>query len=165
MTARAAHPVVGAHEEVHVTGRRILATLVDYLIFAAVGSAMAYYFGTFTVHDAFGVEFHLTGVAWLIFSGLIAVYYVLMEGYLGQTVGKMVVGIKVVGEGSGEVPGFKAAAIRTLLRLVDGLASYLVAFVAILFTPERQRLGDMATHTLVVHKVRWLGAAERRQRT
>ena len=152
MTARVAHPVVGAREEVHVTVRRILATLIDLLFFAVVGSAMAYYFGTFTIHDAFGVEFHLTGVAWLVFSALIAVYYVLMEGYLGQTVGKMVLGIKVVGEGGGEVPGLKAATIRTLLRLVDGLACYVVALVAVLVTPERQRLGDMAAHTLVVHK-------------
>ena len=152
MTARAAHPVVGAHEEVHVTGRRILATLIDYLVFAAVGAAMAYFFGTFAVHDAFGVEFHLTGVAWAVWTGLIAVYYVLMEGYLGQTIGKMALGIKVVGEGDGEVPGLKAATIRTFLRLVDGLAAYLVAFVAVQVTPERQRLGDMAAHTLVVHK-------------
>jgi uncharacterized RDD family membrane protein YckC len=152
MTARAARPVVGAHEDVHVTIRRILATLIDFLVFAAVGSAMAYFFGTFAVHDAFGVEFHLTGVAWLIFSGLIAIYYILMEGYLGQTLGKMVVGIKVVREGTGEVPGLKAATIRTLLRLVDGLASYMVALVAVSVTEKRQRLGDMTAHTLVVHK-------------
>jgi uncharacterized RDD family membrane protein YckC len=113
---------------------------------------MAYFFGTFAVHDAFGVEFHLTGVAWAVWSGLIVIYYTLLEGYLGQTVGKMLVGIKVVQEGSGEVPGLKAATIRTLFRLVDGLASYAVALVAVLVTPKRQRLGDIAAHTLVVHK-------------
>jgi uncharacterized RDD family membrane protein YckC len=87
-----------------------------------------------------------------VWIALIAIYYVLMEGYLGQTVGKMLTGIKVVRGGTGEVPGLKAAAIRTVLRLVDGLASYVVALVAVLVTPERQRLGDMAAHTLVVHK-------------
>jgi uncharacterized RDD family membrane protein YckC len=153
MTARVAPPVTtGTREEVHVTVRRILATLIDFLIFAGVGSVMAYFFGTFAVHDAFGVEFHLTGVAWAVWSALIAVYYVLMEGYLGQPIGKMVLGIKVVREGSGEVPGLKAATIRTLFRLVDGLASYAVALVAVLVTPKRQRLGDMAAHTFVVHK-------------
>jgi uncharacterized RDD family membrane protein YckC len=153
MTARAVHPVVGAHEDVHVTLRRVLATLVDFLIFAAVGSTMAYYFGTFRVlHDAFGVKVLLAPVGWAAWIALIAIYYILMEGYLGQTVGKMVVGIKVVREGTDEVPGLKGATIRTLLRLVDELASYLVALVAILVTPERQRLGDMAARTLVVHK-------------
>ena len=152
MTARVAPTVVGAHEEVHVTMRRILATLIDFLIFAAVGSAMAYYFGTFAVlHDAFGVKVLLAPVGWAVWIALIAIYYVLMEGYLGQTVGKMAVGIKVVREGADEVPGLKAATIRTLLRLVDGLAAYVVALVAVLVTPERQRLGDLAAHTLVVH--------------
>lgn len=143
---------VGIHEDVHVTGRRILATLVDGLLFGAVGVAMAYFFGTITVHDTFGLEAQLGGVAWLVFSALIAIYYVLMEGYLGQTLGKMALGIKVVREDTGEVPGLKAAIIRTLLRIVDGLASYLVAFIAVIVSGKRQRLGDMAAHTLVVHK-------------
>jgi uncharacterized RDD family membrane protein YckC len=137
MTAGVAPPVTtGAHEEVHVTGRRILATLLDLLIFAAVGTAMAYFFGTIAIHDAFGVEVHLSGIAWAVWTGLIAIYYILMEGYLGQTLGKLVLGIKVVQEGTGEVPGLKAAAIRTVFRLVDGLASYVVALVAVLVTPK-----------------------------
>ena len=72
---------------------------------------------------------------------------VLMEGYLGQTRGNMALGIKVVSEDTGEVPGLKVAATRTLLRVVDELASYLVAFKAVMVTAKRQRLGDMAAHT------------------
>jgi uncharacterized RDD family membrane protein YckC len=79
-------------------------------------------------------------------------YYVLMEGYLGQTVGKMLLGIKVIREDDGGVPGVKAAAIRTVLRIVDGLFSYLVAFIVVLASAKNQRLGDMAAHTLVVRK-------------
>jgi uncharacterized RDD family membrane protein YckC len=37
-----------------------------------------------------------------------------------------------------------------LLRIVDGLFSYLVAFIAVLISGKNQRLGDMAAHTLVV---------------
>jgi uncharacterized RDD family membrane protein YckC len=40
--------------------------------------------------------------------------------------------------------------IRTILRVVDGLGGYVVAFVTVLVTPKRQRLGDLAAHTLVV---------------
>ena len=75
-----------------------------------------------------------------------------MEGYLGQTVGKMPFGVKVIQENDGEVPGLKAATIRTLLRIVDGLFSYLVAFITVLITEKRQRVGDMAAITLVVRK-------------
>ena len=74
-----------------------------------------------------------------------------MEGYLGQTLGKMLLGIKVVREDTGGVPGLKAAVIRTLLRIVDGF-SYLVAFVAVLASQKNRHLGDMAAHTLVVRK-------------
>jgi uncharacterized RDD family membrane protein YckC len=68
------------------------------------------------------------------------------------SLGKMLLGIKVVREDTGEVPGVGAAVIRTLLRLIDGLFAYLVGFIAVLVSAKRQRLGDMAAHTLVVRK-------------
>ena len=74
----------------------------------------------------------------------------LLEGSLSQTVGKMATGIKVVSEATGATPGIAAAAIRTLLRLIDGLFCYAVAFFTVLASGQRQRLGDMAAHTLVV---------------
>ena len=76
--------------------------------------------------------------------------FVLFEGYCGQTLGKMVVGVRVVDEQTGQLPGLGKAAIRTVLRLVDGLLGYLVAWIAVLVSARRQRLGDMAAHTLVI---------------
>ena len=141
--------------DVHVTGRRILAIIVDGIIVGLPTGLMAALLGAFS---SGGGEFSapLEGVAGL-FVALTSVvlyfgYYVLMEGYLGQTVGKMLLGIKVVREDDGGVPGVKAAAIRTVLRIVDGLFSYLVAFVVVLASAKNQRLGDMAAHTLVVRK-------------
>ena len=77
-------------------------------------------------------------------------YYIVLEGYWGQTLGKKLLGIKVVREDTGTVPGVRAAAIRSVLRLVDGIFSYLVAFITVLVSAKNQRLGDMAEHTLVV---------------
>jgi uncharacterized RDD family membrane protein YckC len=88
----------------------------------------------------------------LIFFVLVVLYYIILEGYLGQTLGKMLCGIKVVREGTVEVPGLGAAALRTVLRLIDGLFGYLVAFIAVLASAKNQRLGDMAAHTLVIRK-------------
>jgi uncharacterized RDD family membrane protein YckC len=79
-------------------------------------------------------------------------YYTIMEGYLGQTVGKMLLGIKVVREDDGAVPGLGAAAIRTVMRIIDGIGTYLVGFIAVLVSSKNQRLGDMVAHTLVVRK-------------
>jgi uncharacterized RDD family membrane protein YckC len=152
MAAGVAAPLIGTRQEVHVTGRRILATLVDSVVFGLLYALMAALFGTFQTAE-FGHWYATLPVIPTVVYGLIVVfYYVLMEGYLGQTVGKMVLDIKVVREGTGEVPGPKAAAIRTLLRVVDALFSYLVAFVTVVANEKRQRFGDMAAHTLVVHK-------------
>jgi uncharacterized RDD family membrane protein YckC len=142
----------GPTGKIHVTGRRVVATLIDGLIFGVTYWLLALVFGDIrTQGDAANYVADLP-VAISIAYGLFVVgYYVLLEGYLGQTVGKMATGIKVVTEATGQSPpGIAAAAIRTLLRLIDGLFSYLVAFVAVLSTAKRQRLGDMAAHTQVI---------------
>jgi uncharacterized RDD family membrane protein YckC len=64
----------------------------------------------------------------------------------------MAAGVTVVSETTGRPPGVGAAAARTLLRLVDGLLTYTVAFVVTLTSAKRQRLGDMVAHTLVIRK-------------
>ena len=141
--------------DVHVTGRRILAIIVDGIIVGLPTGLIAAMLGVVS-SGAGEVSASLEGVAGL-FAALISIvlyfgYYVLMEGYLGQTLGKMLLGIKVVREDDGGVPGVKAAAIRTVLRIVDGLFSYLVGFITVLISGKNQRLGDMAAHTLVVRK-------------
>ena len=77
-------------------------------------------------------------------------YHVWPVGSRGQTVWKMLLGIKVVRESTGGTPGFGAAALRTVLRFVDGIGSYLVSFIVVLISGKRQRLGGMAARTLVV---------------
>lgn len=89
----------------------------------------------------------------LLYALLVVLYYVLMEGYLGQTVGKMLLGIRVVREGARDrAPGLRAAVVRTALRIVDGLLGYMVAFVTVLVSGKNQRFGDMAAGTLVVRR-------------
>ena len=146
---------LSATMDVHVTGRRILAIIVDGIIIGLPTGLLAGLLGLVSSSGS-EVSTSLEGIVGL-FVALTSVvlylgYYVLMEGYLGQTVGKMLLGIKVVREDDGGVPGVKAAAIRTVLRIVDGLFSYLVGFIAVLASAKNQRLGDMAAHTLVVRK-------------
>jgi uncharacterized RDD family membrane protein YckC len=69
----------------------------------------------------------------------------------GATLGKRMVGIRVVGE-DGEHVTIGAAIVRNLLRLVDALFFYLVAFVFAVTSTRGQRLGDRAAHTVVVRR-------------
>ena len=137
--------------DVHVTGRRVLATIVDAMVLGVLFAVMTILFGESSTSGT-SVSFSMGTFPTLGFFILAMAYYILMEGYLGQTLGKMLLGIKVVREDTGEMPGIKAAAIRSVLRVVDGLFSYLVAFVTVLISGKNQRLGDMAAHTLVVRK-------------
>jgi len=144
--------VVGIQEDVHVTGRRILATVVDGLVFGALFTVMTMLFGSITNVGFANWNGSMPALPSVLYGVIVVLYYILLEGYLGQTVGKMVLGIKVVREDNGEVPGLGGATIRTLLRIIDGLFSYLVAFITVLISGKNQRLGDMAAHTLVVRR-------------
>ena len=137
--------------EVHVTGRRILATIVDLIISSVFYWVVAMLFGGTSVEGG-TIAFSLGGIGSLVYLVGVFAYYLLLEGYLGQTVGKMLLGIKVVREDNGEVPGLGAAALRTLLRIIDGIFFYAVAFVSVLATQKNRRLGDMAANALVVRK-------------
>lgn len=149
----AAPPVAGTGQDVHVTGRRIVATVVDGLLLGVLYALMAALFGTYVRTDAFGWEASMPALPTVAYALIAVLYYVLMEGYLGRTVGKVLVGIRVVREGAGDQPpGLRAAVIRTALRIVDGLLGYAVAFVTVLVSGKNQRLGDMAARTLVVRR-------------
>jgi uncharacterized RDD family membrane protein YckC len=139
-------------EAIHVTGRRVVATIIDGLIFGAVYWLLALAFGDIrTEGESANWVSNLPAWVSVLYGLFVLGYFILLEGYRGQTVGKMATGIKVVSEATGRTPpGIAAAAIRTVLRIIDGLFSYLVAFIVVLASSKRQRLGDMAAHTLVV---------------
>jgi uncharacterized RDD family membrane protein YckC len=76
-------------------------------------------------------------------------YYIVCEAATGATLGKRMVGIRVVDE-NGDSVTLGAAVVRNLLRLVDALFFYLVGFLFALTSRRGQRLGDRAAHTIVV---------------
>lgn len=76
-------------------------------------------------------------------------YYVCFEGTTGQTPGKRLFGLMVLGR-DGSPCTLRAAAIRTVLRAVDGAAFYLVGAAVAVLTDGDRRLGDVAAGTQVV---------------
>jgi uncharacterized RDD family membrane protein YckC len=134
---------------VHVTGRRVVASLIDGVVLGIVAAVIKSVFGTATTSSGFNFTRLSTGGSFLLFV-VVMLYYVLMEHYLGRTVGKLLTGVRVVDEATGERPGFGSAIIRSLLRIIDGLFAYLVGFIIVVNSQRRRRLGDMAARTLVV---------------
>lgn len=78
-------------------------------------------------------------------------YFALSEWlWNGLTVGKLVMGLRVL-MSDGTPVTFSAALYRNLMRAADFVPTfYLVGIMSIMFSPKRQRLGDLVADTIVV---------------
>lgn len=133
-----------------VTGRRIVAALMDIALFTVLFLVMAAAMGDFGTTDDNGFAVSLTGGPALIFFLLVFGYYIVLEGLLAATVGKMIMGLTVK-KLTGEAYGWGPVLLRNILRIVDALPLlYLVGFVCVAVTGKNQRLGDLAAGTTVV---------------
>ncbi len=137
-------------------GSRFAAGLVDQLLRLAVLGALL----VLERVVAGGLDASGGALAWLLVAVFLVQfgYDVLFETLAaGRTPGKRWTGLRVVKAGGGPV-GFLASALRNILRIVDAQPGfYLVGILAVLFTRDNQRLGDLAAGTLVVR--------ERKQKT
>ncbi len=126
-------------------GLRAVAVIIDTLLLFIVGYAIAAFTG-----DTTDAGFNLQGGPFFLWLAIALGYYIVMEARLGWTLGKKAVGLRVV-KLEGEAPlDWQASIVRNVLRLVDGLFFYLVGAIVIWVSKGRQRLGDMAAHTIVV---------------
>ena len=116
----------GPIEMTHVTVRRVVATLIDGFIFGVAHWLLALAFGDLRTEGEAANWVSTLAWASVVYVLFVIGYYIVLEGYLGQTVGKMATGIKVVSETTGAT--LAAAMVRTVLRLIDGLFCYAVAF-------------------------------------
>ena len=100
-----------------------------------------------------GPKQHLWGISdpiCLVFLVFIFAYFILMEAYVGWTVGKKALGMRVVDESWNKI-GPRKSIIRNMLRLVDRLpALNILGIVLIALSPKGQRFGDRIAETFVV---------------
>jgi hypothetical protein len=101
-----------------------------------------------------GAELQLTTASLVIAITLNAtmlfLYGWLLEAACGATLGKALVGIRIVR--TTECGSLSACAVRNVLRIVDGLGFYLVGAAVACCSDVRQRVGDICAHTAVVEE-------------
>jgi uncharacterized RDD family membrane protein YckC len=86
----------------------------------------------------------------LVFLVVMFLYFVLLEGLAGATLGKRLVRLRVVGVHGPHV-GLPRALLRNILRIVDGLPALgILGAILIATSVERARLGDRVAETRVV---------------
>lgn len=96
------------------------------------------------------LEGTLAAVSLVLWLGLAVGYHALLEWRYGKTIGKYLVGIRVVAA-DGAAPSLRASVVRNVLRLVDWLPGfYLVGIAALLASERKRRLGDRVAETAVV---------------
>jgi uncharacterized RDD family membrane protein YckC len=127
--------------------RRVLAALIDLVIVGA-GAALILFAADALPGGSAGAELgsglYLLTTAWALY------YYFACESGSGQTLGKRAMRLRVV-RADGATASMGEIAVRTILRVIDGIGLYLVGMVVMLVSGKRrQRLGDMAGGTIVV---------------
>ncbi|PQJ19403.1 RDD family protein [Nonlabens tegetincola] len=129
-------------------GKRILAFIIDALVLFAYIIIL-----TFTVYRAISVldgdnnigAYELSMIPIFIYSLIMHIIF------NGRTVGKFIMGIKVVKE-DGSPARWSDFIVRWIVRLVDlWLFMFTVGTVSILLTDKQQRLGDMMAKTIVIN--------------
>jgi len=142
--------------------RRLLAYLIDLLIcysaFTAVAivvaiTAMGIAGATGAAQDAFGAG---VGALLLLLFAIQWLYFAVLETWRGTTPGKLALGCRVVTT-TGRPIGFRAAALRNVLRAADALpltyTAGLLSFAGLASmsaTRRFQRLGDLVAGTMVI---------------
>ena len=159
-----------------VLGRRVVALILDTLILGALiwgvffllagdpvealrdgdvtGNTTIY--GNLEIGDKTYSVYGGKAALWFAF-GLLAwlANYVFLQGLRGYTLGKAIVGLRVVKDDGTSPPGIGRAFGRTFLFIADAFPyfiPYLTGFVVALVRKDDKRIGDMVASTLVVDK-------------
>lgn len=128
-------------------GERMVAAIIDLVIIVG-------YIILIELFGAFSNGLFNTDAGWIVFFIImlpVTFYSLLSETVLnGQTVGKRVMGIKVISL-SGNQPAFSQYLIRWLFRMVDiWMSSFVLATIMVAATEKHQRLGDIVAGTTLV---------------
>ena len=125
---------------------RLLAYLFDLMLRMAV----LFFVSIFLSATSFALPGLSTGVLFLIFFLNEWGYFIVCEWFFkGKTLGKHLLGLRVIQEGGYPV-SFWSVMLRNLLRGAKAIPFYGPAFLSMLMTKKFQRLGDLVARTVVI---------------
>ena len=167
-----------------VVGRRVVAFIIDILLISAINLAIFFalagdpvegltsgdleptstVYGNFTIGDKTYSVYGGNAALYFLLTLAVAIgYFVVLQGLKGITLGKAMLGIRVVkDDGSGQPPGIGRAFGRWFLWIADAfpyVIPYLLGFIVAMVNKQNKRIGDMVGSTLVVDKNATAGQA------
>ncbi len=107
--------------------------------------------GIFLVQpDAMSDSLELLGTSNIAAIVVFIVYYAALEATTGATIGKRLLGLRVV-MADGAPVDWTSSIIRNVLRIVDILpVFYLLGAIFVWSTEKNQRIGDLGANTVVI---------------
>ena len=136
------------------TPRKLVAFLIDMALLLVISGVLLLMFVlTFSIYkqDTFSPE--LISGTWIILTSIIIfVYLVLMEKN-GSTIGKIVMGLKVVREDTQKPISYSQSIARNLFLVADLIPFIIPGLLGLIVSAKsdkKQRIGDMVAGTIVI---------------
>jgi uncharacterized RDD family membrane protein YckC len=124
---------------------RIVAFIVDATLYFIIFIIFGIFFG---VEKSDGNGFNIVGFPALVLFVISLFLWPLSESFSGQTIGKRLVGLKVVNESFKEIKT-RQAILRFLFAYID-LGFFLVGLFVASSNKQNQRIGDLVAKTVVI---------------
>ncbi|HLN47425.1 MAG TPA: RDD family protein [Magnetospirillaceae bacterium] len=128
--------------------RRLLALIVDLIGVSALLATTIGYFVARSGADPHSFSAFFETAVYVLFA--LIIYLCISEAYLGTTLGKALVGLRVCALGGGSV-GIVRGVVRNVFLPFDLLG---IGFALAALTPRRRRIGDFVAGTEVVNATR-----------
>lgn len=126
---------------------RFVAKAIDSLVQVAIFLALAFPIGIVAGSSS---DAAVAALGIVLIIAVVFGYPIAMETLTrGRTLGKMVMGLRVVRDDAGPI-GFRQAFTRGAFAIVDFLTSFLVSVLTMLLTERSKRVGDLLAGTVVV---------------
>lgn len=127
---------------------RFIAYSLDLLLLSAFATGLISYINTFfnqLILNSLGVSIVSIGI-------IASLYFVLMTGIIGQTLGKIIMGIKVI-DLEGKKPDWLTVFFREAIgRLISQLGGLHLGYIWIAFQGQKQGWHDKFADTYVVYE-------------
>ena len=129
-------------------GSRIGAVLVDSIILSGIDYVISLIWGQ-DLRTVGSYGFSLSGFPALLSIGIWVLLIPVLEGKTGQTLGKRVLNIKVIKDGSYSST-IASSVVRHLFDFIDCI--FLIGLIVAVTNEKRKRIGDLVAGTRVVLK-------------
>lgn len=134
-------------------GSRVIAKLIDYVLITLIFTLLLILSIPVVIDmsEMVGEEmgFILAALYLVVFAALPLAYLVLTEYFMGRTVGKWLLGLRLITD-TGQSPGFWSIFLRNILILADQF--FLIGLIFMWLHGKEQRIGDLAAGTLVIYE-------------